>query len=338
MKNGIYLQDEFYSFMSEFKEKNQKDYLNYIKNSDKILGYKLFLIVEDIIKNDDFNKLESLRINGYLLIKKSNKTSKNQYLSGFNKYLDFVGEYISKEDESVSKDSEILTISHSELDIEPEISEVNELDLDNVLKQFSKKEITDNFFFRLITQNRFNKCGLFFPVSFLKQYFYKTGDKAYFDEQIKKQIESIEYITQDSDKNTLNKRKELIIKADKKVYIDGKQLLSFNLETDKNEEMIVQSLSEIAIDHKESMNTILNDLKESNVLSAFVEISNHLKKGLHQPITYKKLTSRGTQLSKDVKFIESINKEQLKSEFEHILSKMELQLMHKKHNNYKRAK
>ena len=34
-------------------------------------------------------------------------------------------------------------------------------------------EIKENFYFRLTTQNRFPKEGIFYPIGFLKQIFYK---------------------------------------------------------------------------------------------------------------------------------------------------------------------
>lgn len=341
MKNEIFLQDEFGAFMNEFKSKNKNDYYNYVKNADEILSNKLFTIIEEIIINNDFNQLAVLRINGGYQIKNSNKTSKNQYASGFSKYLDFIEEHISTTTESVVSDfdkEEDITISVEEIDIEPDYNKKSEFPILNSSTTFFKNEVFNNFTFRLITQNRFNKCGLFFPISFLKQYFYKTGDKEYFDAIIENQIKGIEYITRNSDNNTLNNMKELVIKENGEVFIDGKQILSYNIKDEKNSDMIVKSLSEISIDHKESMNSILIELHEKKELPNFTLISKHLKKGLHKPISYNKLRSRGTQLSKDENFINLVNKEELKLEFEKVLSRMGLQLMHKKHNNFKRAR
>ena len=52
----------------------------------------------------------------------------------------------------------------------------------------------------------------------------------------------------------------------------------------------------------------------------------------------KKLAKKGTILSDDIEFRNSIDKTELKREFEYIIGKMELQLMQNTHNNYKRNK
>lgn len=337
----IPLENNFREFISDFSEKNQKDYLNYVQNANKILDYKLFELIKEIIKNNDYETLESLRTEGFLMIKKSDSASKSSYASGFKKYLEFIEEYISDtldEEEYIEE----ITITDAELDIEPEFENLEEIDEFEKVEgkvELSKNEIKENFYFRLITQNRFNKCGLFFPISFLKQYFYKTGDKDYFDEIINNQIDSIEYIGEE--KNVLGKisgLKKMYIDKDKKVYINNEQVFSYDTENSKTEKMVAKSLSEITIDHKESMDSILKELKDNNKVPQLSRISDRLKKSLRNPITYNKLRSRGTQLSKDKEFIESIDKEQLKSEFQTIVSKMDLELMHKKHNNFKRAK
>lgn len=337
----IPLQVDFREFMNHFNDKNQKDYLNYIKNANKILDYRMFGIINEIIENNDYEKLESLRIESVLLIKKTDSASKSSYASGFKKYLEFIEEYISETVED-NEDSVEITLTDAELEIEPNfdnLEEIYEYEKIEGKAELSKDEIKENFFLRLITQNRFNKCGLFFPISFLKQYFYKTGDKDYFDKIINSQIFDIEFIGKD--KNTIGKISELktmFIDNEGKVYINDKQVFSNNINTDNAEEMIVSSFSEITIDHKESMDSILKNLKENNKVPELTKISDRLKKRLRKPLTYNKLRSRGTQLSKEKEFIDSIDKEQLKLEFETIISKMNLELMHKQHNNYKRAK
>jgi len=337
----IPLENNFREFISEFSDKNQKDYLNYVQNANKILDYKLFELIKEIIKNNDYEVLESLRTEGVFLIEQIDSTSKKSYASGFKKYLEFIEEYISDTlDEE--EDIEEITIANAEFDIEPEfenLEEIDEFEKVGGKVELSKDEIKENFYFRLITQNRFNKCGLFFPISFLKQYFYKTGDKDYFDEIINNQIDSIEYIGKE--KKVLGKisgLRKMYIDKEEKVYINNEPVFSFNTENSETEEMVAKSLSEITIDHKESMDSILKNLKDNNKVPQLSRISDRLKKSLRNPITYNKLRSRGTQLSKDKEFINSIDKEQLKSEFQTIVSKMDLELMHKKHNNFKRKK
>src|SRR5690606_14364729 len=60
----IPLETNFREFISGFSEKNQKDYLNYVENANKILDYKLFEFIKEIIKINDYETLESLRTEG----------------------------------------------------------------------------------------------------------------------------------------------------------------------------------------------------------------------------------------------------------------------------------
>lgn len=84
------------------------------------------------------------------------------------------------------------------------------------------------------------------------------------------------------------------------------------------------------------MDTILSELKKADYCE-LEKITTSLNKGLHSR-TYKKLAARGTKLSNNDDFINSIDKVELKREFEDIVNRMQLQLMHKKHNSDKRNK
>nr|WP_314555965.1 hypothetical protein [uncultured Capnocytophaga sp.] len=84
------------------------------------------------------------------------------------------------------------------------------------------------------------------------------------------------------------------------------------------------------------MDAILSELKKADYCE-LEKITTSLNKGLHSR-TYTKLAARGTKLSNNKDFINSIDKGELKREFEDIVNRMQLQLMHKKHNSYKRNK
>lgn len=84
------------------------------------------------------------------------------------------------------------------------------------------------------------------------------------------------------------------------------------------------------------MDSILRELKGED-FGQLVKITKALNERIKKR-NDKKLAKKGTILSDDIEFRNSINKTELKKEFEHIINKMELQLMHKKHNNYKRNK
>jgi hypothetical protein len=208
----------------------------------------------------------------------------------------------------------------------------------DVKDKYSHENIRENFFFRLISQNRFNKnSDFFFPIRFIQQYFYKTDDKKYFDDIINQQIEHIRFFYAKDQWDEIKHLKELSIADDDRLLVNGKPLFSEDFQNNNTYVPFkITKLSEIAIDHKESMNSILNNLKGENY-PELVKITRALRKGLHKE-SYKKLSARGTKLSNDPIFKNSINKVSLKKEFENIVNKMQLQLMHKNHNNYKRNK
>ena len=84
------------------------------------------------------------------------------------------------------------------------------------------------------------------------------------------------------------------------------------------------------------MSKILKDLKGENY-SQLVKITNALNENIRKREN-KKLAKKGTILSDNIEFRNSIIKAKLKEEFENIVSKMELQLMQGSHNNQKRDK
>lgn len=222
-----------------------------------------------------------------------------------------------------------------ELIIEEEFFDINFKEI------FSKDLIIEKFKFRLITQNRFNSCGLFYPISFLKQYFYKNDEKRYFDEKIRNQIKQIKFFYADRKYFNISEINNILMNSDGQLYVETTEnkklpLLSYCSDKNEYENFNVNNFSEIAIDHVISMNTILNNSK--NEFKELKKISNELRKYLKKPITYKKLISKGTKLSDNKIFTNTIDIETLKFEFEAILGKMDLQLMHTSHNNFKRAK
>ena len=84
------------------------------------------------------------------------------------------------------------------------------------------------------------------------------------------------------------------------------------------------------------MDSILRELKGKD-FGQLVKITKALNEKIKKR-NNKKLAKKGTILSDDVEFRNSIDKTELKREFEYIIGKMELQLMQNTHNNYKRNK
>ena len=325
----FYLLDEFNEYLNPIKSKNS-DYTNYVKNANKILNNKLFSKAKIIIENQDYELLDEISINGYLEIKRSQVKSKDKYASGLKKYINFLEEYLS----NYLIDNEDIVSDCSDNEI-TEIIEPN-IDFDfNTKYTFDKDTLFEIFKLRLITQNRFNKSGLYFPISFLKQYFYKTNDKSYFDNIISEQLENINYLTNNQNKK-LNAINELKIADNGNVIINNDILQSTCSTSKKKVIMNVDSVSKLTLDHVKPMDSILKEYINDDL--ELLKISKEIKKGLRKPVTYNKLRKRGTILSNKEEFLETIDKLKLKQEFEDICNQMQFVLMQADHNNIKRAK
>lgn len=325
----FYKKEEFEVFLNHLKSKNS-DYINYVVNSDKILNNSLFKEVEKIVENGDFAKLDLLRIEGDYNIKNSDKKSKSKYASGFIKYIDFIEIYLTNIDQLDNNSLE--NDDYFEGLITP-----NYADLNVQLHLFNKETLINKFQFRLITQNRFNKNGIYFPISFLKQYFYKIREDDYFNTIILNQINNIKYYSNNELKNFTDIN-VLEIKSSGKVLINGNIVQSKCSKDNILKPMEAYQLATITLDHTYPMDKILKEFADKHKDSQLYKISKAIKKGLHKPLTYNKLRKRGTILSNDNVFINSIDIEQLKFEFESISNQIQLELMHADHNNYKRAK
>ena len=181
MNETIYLEKEFKKYCKNNnvkKDKNISDYINYVKNSNIILNSNLLQIIENILTDNDIEKLDYLKINANEVIISSDKISKDKYRAGFNKYIDFIREKMLMNYKDQKSDDFLIdkidNVEIAELSIEPDIECI--FPNTNSKYEFSYERIKEIFFLRLITQNRFNKCGVFYPISFLKQYFYKTNN------------------------------------------------------------------------------------------------------------------------------------------------------------------
>ena len=304
---NIFMEEEFKKFLPANDVSNSiSSYLNYIKNADRLLEYKVFPIIEKLYQTQDIEGLEVLRDKGSYHLDNLNKGSKSikNYKSGFNKYLDFIENTIVN-----------LIEATPDTNIEDTVNELIDEAIDDVTTEVKDKYSHED----------------------IQQYFYKTDDKKYFDDIINQQIDHIRFFYTKDQWDEIKHLRELTIADDGRLLINGKAIFSEDFQNNRTYVPFkISKLSEIAIDHKESMDGILNNLKGEDY-SELVKITDALKKGLHKK-TYKKLAARGTKLSNDEVFRNSINKTELKREFEYIIGKMELQLMQNTHNNYKRNK
>ncbi len=330
----VFMEEAFKAYLPKNGvEKSVSNYISYIKNVDRLFEYKLFPIIKEIYELQNFEALDKLREQGVDYLAETFKGLKNlkDYKSGFKKYLYFIEEIMADAIDPAP-----------DTDLEETIDELVDEEIDEVTTEikdsYTHEDIRKNFFFRLISQNRFNKkSDFYFPIRFIQQYFYKTEDKEYFDKIINQQIEDIRFFYAKEHSDEFKHLKELKISEDGKLLINDKVVFS---EDFKNNSIYVPfevtKLSDIAIDHIKPMDTILSELKKADY-SELEKITASLNKGLHSK-TYKKLAARGTKLSNNKDFINSIDKKELKREFEDIVNRMQLQLMHKKHNNDKRNK
>jgi len=327
----IFKEKEYISYLDKNISK-VNDYVNYIKNIYKLLGVELYSIVEDIYRLHNIQLLHYLKEEGakYLLSTFKDLSSITQYTSGFRKYLDFIEQAIY---------DDFDTISDPDIEDETEVSE--EYKIEELLfipkDSYTSEEIRQKFSNRLTSQNRFNqKSDFYFPIRFIGQYFNKIGDKKYFKDIINKQIDNIQFFHNKDQHDFIKNLKELSISEDGHVFINGKAILSEDPKNNTYVPFEINKVSEIDIDHKKSMDSILRELKGED-FGQLVKITKALNEKIKKR-NNKKLAKKGTILSDDVEFRNSIDKIELKREFEYIIGKMELQLMQNTHNNYKRNK
>lgn len=197
----------------------------------------------------------------------------------------------------------------------------------------SNKKIKENFYFRLTTQNRFPKEGIFYPIGFLKQIFYKRAKNELFDNFINQQIENIKINIENEKQIKFSEFSNLIIN-EKNVVVEKNEIYSYNYDKKEYEKLRVKNFKEIEIDHDRPMKGLL--IEKANELKTLKEISNVIKKGLHKPLSYKKLRKKATDISR-IEFIKTINLDELLKEMHILNNSSDLVLMHRKHNSKKRT-
>lgn len=337
----MYLEKEFEEYLIKIqglKESTIQSYLSTLRNNLEIILPKANF--EKIVSDQDLYTIHNIQISVFDPKYGLSERTFDNFMTHFNRYKEFLIYYI----EQKISDQEVLE-EQDEFIFGDELIELDDINnfvhsSDEVLT-LKKEDIKQNFAFRLITQNRFNSSGLYFPISFLKQYFYKTNDKEYFDRIISNQIDRIIVnVLENKERKTytIKDLKTLSIKNGF-AYFNDKPILSALSNSKDYIKLGATTLKNIAIDHIEPISRILeNESKNIENFSQLSFISKSLKKYLNKPVTYKKLVGRGTKLSNDASFIEQIDKEKLKVEFEYFVNKIPLQLMCSKENRKKHNK
>jgi hypothetical protein len=197
-------------------------------------------------------------------------------------------------------------------------------------------ELKKNFYFRLITQDRFYEF-LYFPISVLKKLFYNYGRKSFFDNWVDQQIENITVYTGNSDKILLKDVKTLDIKEDGSVIINGElKLYTTVMGANTKEEINTNTLQNIVIDHVVPFSNVLYELKDE--LPALRSIHTILENINAGRISNKEdLGNAGNYLVSNVEF-NTKELDALEADLNKVLNKIQLQLMERGENSRKSNK
>jgi hypothetical protein len=200
---------------------------------------------------------------------------------------------------------------------------------------YEQDELRKNFYLRLITQDRLYEF-LYFPISVLKKLFYYCERAEFFDNWINKQIDNIIVYTGNSDKSLFKDIKTLDIKEDGSVVIDGNLKLYTSVAgTNAKEEINTNTLENIEIDHVVPLSDVLFELKgELPALRIIHNIIENIRDG-ERISNRKSLNSVGNYLVSNVEFTTK-ELDDLEADLNKILNKIQLQLMDKYENRYKK--
>lgn len=248
------------------------------------------------------------------------KSTIGNWKSGFRAY----GEYLISNFEAENEDLTNDEISNKSL-------------LINYNTSYTKQDLYKIFTFRLITQDRLSG-EIYFPISFIKRIFYKTGNKAYLDKWTKKILDNTVIHLENN---------ELKLKQISNLYFDAegvktevKQKLyhvytkhSNNVDKSPFE---TKELRKIALDHDKPMLQIMNNLGSELVeLQNMTSIINEKLK--NRKLNRPELSKISNSLFSDL-YLDTVNIDQLKSDMDLIGEHTKLQLMDANINSKKGSK
>ncbi len=205
--------------------------------------------------------------------------------------------------------------------IEAEYNELLELKIQEDIS-FSNSELRDNFFFRLLTQNRpkSNTSGLaFYPSLFNKL------DSVYFTEWCHKQIDKIEYYTQNGEIINTPQINQFILRDGHVCIIKNgeskeMELLFWHDSTLVSFEGYVKQMKYVSLDHVTSIDKILTSLKDE--LKALKKVTDlvYNEYGKRQKLLVEEINNINAKLTEADKIL-------LKKELSIIGERIQLQLM-----------
>ncbi|MBP3944508.1 hypothetical protein J5U18_13270 [Sphingobacteriaceae bacterium WQ 2009] len=252
-------------------------------------------------------------------IKKSPKTILN-YLSGLRAYGEFLND---------TTEINGAIFPGENIEILTQLSSTEE-------QVYTYNTLYKNFAFRLITQDRFYD-NIYFPISLIKQLFYKTNNKARFDRILKSMINSINIYLSEKDVILFEDISELKIK-DKTVSVvcaNNNLVIYTPTNTSRLEPFLVDKLSDVSIDHIIPQYTIMQELKDD--LPEFKKLTEILKQSA------TKVSNRPTLAAYKNKFgldsiLQSIDLDQLENELRLVVRPKNLRLMNRSLNTSKGKK
>lgn len=330
MSKNFFKKEEFIKFLPKNGVNSIDSYTNYVENADKYFRNRLFEIVENIFNAKSLDALDELREIGEELFEIIESVSKTHYRAGFMKYLDFI-------EKEIALSRKIIHISVP-LEV---IEEINpKAEVDNIGSiHYNCGKVRNTLYNRLTTQSRYNNNDkIIFPIRFIRLVFSRKGKEESFRNIIKKQIDDIIYFVGNSPKK-IKDIKELKILKDGTVFINQEKV---NTKTDLGElvELKVNkkdNLREIVIDHVQSISSILESLDKEEY-PQFTLITNEFRKHANGNLSDDQISLLSSLIANDDSFINKIDFEEFKKEFEKINAKIELQLMHSTYNSRKGAK
>ena len=336
----------------------------------KIPNHSIFEIIEACFEKGRYeiaNQLLSTTIAFITYLIKNpleiNRESKNlsDIRSAVKKYAIFIQEKIDEAEESSThnEDDNVNDIQESEETLKNDDKNNEQTDFKdiNIAGQTddSKKglaypmdEIKRNFRFRLTTQDRMSKDkNLFYPIGLLKKLFYSDGtsyvshyrnkngeNRKWFDNLIDTTIDNI-FLHTENGKLRLKDIEEIVITPSENVLIKLPDntlvdLYTPNASMKEKEKMKAEDISDIHIDHV----NLIDDELEQNVdkykgLKSLTEIIRVVKATRKlNPKNFNKIYNKVLEERyNEIKDLIPALKEDLSE-----IAKMDLQLMHSKHN------
>ncbi|MCX6230840.1 MAG: hypothetical protein NTZ33_04795 [Bacteroidetes bacterium] len=370
MKNKFFLRTEFIDWLvneAKLPLPSANSYCSYVAGADKYTkiylnesneGLNLFHLLEFSVTTGDtqdmlniintmINFLSLDNINDIL---DSPLSSINKWKSGLYQYEEFLLFYIDSNIDTVndnnSSNNAIYSVSpfnnYMVNSIEVLISKIDKADkipiiktykINALKKVYSKQDLYKNFTLRMITQDR-HYDNIFYPIGFIKRYFYYTGGKVFFDKWLDSILDEIMIYHEEGEIKLSQISKLEIDKNIVSAHFNNafKSLLTKESDNKTLTPLTVYELSEIALDHEMPLFNIMNENIDRFV--TIKKITNELKKYISGKISSKKLRATYNIALKS-SFINEISLNDIKEELLLISSLTKLQLMESSKNSSK---